>query len=233
MKALRVLGIDTATWTATVGVSRDGTVLAEVVARESRSHTVSLPGLVERVLADAGLRIEDVEGLAVSIGPGSFTGLRIGLALAKGIAFAGGVPLVGVPTLEALACVADAAPGTTVCAALDARKREVYAALFAVEGDGTPRRLTDDLVLPPDELARRLPASCLLVGDAGEVYADVLAPRATLRPFATYHPRGGVIARLGARRLAEGEAANPGTLEPVYVRPPEAELARTSRGVVN
>jgi len=80
---------------------------------EARSHTASLPALVDRVLADAGVTIGDVEGLAVSIGPGSFTGLRIGLALAKGIAFAGGLPLVGVPTLEALAHVADAAPGET------------------------------------------------------------------------------------------------------------------------
>ena len=89
-------------------MARDGAVLGEGVHRESRSHTASLPLLVERVLRDAGLALEDVEGIAVSIGPGSFTGLRIGLALAKGLAFAGGLPLVGVPTLEALAWVVDA-----------------------------------------------------------------------------------------------------------------------------
>src|SRR5207302_5277280 len=132
------------TWTAAVGVARDGAVLAEGAHRESRSHTASLPALVERVLGDAGLALEDVEGLAVSIGPGSFTGLRIGLALAKGIAFAGGLPLVGVPTLEALAHVADASPGETICAALDARKREVYAALFTAT-DAGPRRLPTDV----------------------------------------------------------------------------------------
>ena len=164
-------------------MARDGAVLAEGVHRESRSHTASLPLLVERVLGDAGLALEDVEGIAVSIGPGSFTGLRIGLALAKGLAFAGGLPLVGVPTLEALAWVVDAAPGTSVCAALDARKREVYGA--------------------------------------------VLGAHARLLPFATHHPRGGVIARLGAARLAAGEAANVGTLEPVYVRPPDAALPRS------
>ena len=90
-------------------------MLAEGVQVESRSHTTSLPALVDRVLADTGVTIADVEGLAVSIGPGSFTGLRIGLALAKGIAFAGGLPLVGVPTLEALAHVADASPGEAIC----------------------------------------------------------------------------------------------------------------------
>jgi len=207
-------------------VVRDGAVLGEGVHRESRSHTGSLPLLVERVLGDAGVTLEDVEGIAVSIGPGSFTGLRIGLALAKGFAFAGALPLVGVPTLEALAWVADAAPGTSVCAALDARKREVYAALFTATADG-PRRLTPDLALTPAALAGRLPRPCTLVGDAGEVYGDLLGAHAHLLPFATHHPRGGVIARLGAARLAAGEAANLGALEPFYVRPPDAELPRS------
>jgi len=206
-------------------VARDGVVVAEGVHREPRSHTASLPGLVERVLRDAGLGVDDVEGLAVSIGPGSFTGLRISLALAKGLAFAGGLPLVGVPTLEALAHVAEAPPGETICAALDARKREVYAALF-VAGDAAPRRLTPDLALSPEALAAQLTPPCVLVGDAGERYRDVLAPHATLRPFATHHPRGGVVARLGSARLAAGERANIGTLEPTYVRPPDAELPR-------
>ena len=207
-------------------MARDGAVLGEGVHRESRSHTASLPLLVERVLGEAGLALEDVEGIAVSIGPGSFTGLRVGLALAKGLAFAGGLPLVGVPTLEALAWVADAEPGTSLCAALDARKREVYAALFTATAEG-PRRLTPDLALAPAALAARLPRPCTLVGDAGEVYGDVLGAHANLLPFATHHPRGGVIARLGAARLAAGEAANAGTLEPVYVRPPDAELPRS------
>jgi len=207
-------------------VARDGAVLAEGVHRESRSHTASLPLLVERVLGEAGLVLEDVEGIAVSIGPGSFTGLRVGLALAKGLAFAGGLPLVGVPTLEALAWVADAEPGTSLCAALDARKREVYAALFTATAEG-PRRLTPDLALAPAALAARLPRPCTLVGDAGEVYGDVLGAHARVLPFATHHPRGGVIARLGTAPLAAGEGANPGTLEPVYVRPPDAELPRS------
>ena len=206
-------------------MARDETILAEGEHRESRSHTASLPALVDAVLARAGLSVEDVEGLAVSIGPGSFTGLRVGLALAKGIALAGGLPVVGVPTLEALAWVAEAPPGTTICAALDARKREVYAALF-VATEAAPRRVSTDVALAPEALAARLTAPCVLVGDAGEVYGEVLGARATLRPFATHHPRGGVIARLGAERIAAGEGANPGPLEPTYVRAPDAELPR-------
>ena len=212
-----------------MGVASDGTVLAEATHRESRAHAASLPVLVERVLGDAGRRLDDVEAVAVSIGPGSFTGLRVGLAFAKGLAFAGGVPIVAVPTLEALARVADAKTGETVCAALDARKREVYAAFFAVE-PATLRRLGPDLALAPETLAERLDGGCVLVGDAAEAYAEVLALRAAavVRPFATHHPRGGMIARLGWERFLAGEAARPGAglgeLEPVYVRPADAAL---------
>ena len=207
-------------------MTRDGAILAEESERTSGSHVAVLPALIERVLARAALSLSDVEGIAVSIGPGSFTGLRIALALAKGIAFAGGLPLAAVPTLEALALAADAAPGTTVCAALDARKREVYAALFRIGADGRADRLTPDVALAPAALAERLPAGCVLVGDAAEVYADALAGRGAALPFATHHPRGGLVARLGWEQLAAGGAVDLGTTEPVYVRPPEAELPR-------
>jgi tRNA threonylcarbamoyladenosine biosynthesis protein TsaB len=227
LSGLLVLGIDTATWTAAVGVARGGVVLAEGTHPESRSHGTSLPALVERVLGAAGVRIDDVEALAVSIGPGSFTGLRIGLALAKGIALAGGLPLAAVPTLEALAWVAEAVPGERVCAALDARKREVYAALFAV-GPGGLERLTPDEALAPEDLAARLGPADVLVGDAAEVYGAVLAPRARVRPFATHPPRGGVVARLGAERLAAGAGADVGAVEPVYVRAADVRTPGTS-----
>jgi len=210
-------------------VVRGEQLLAEDAAATSRSHVGSLPGLVEGVLERAGLVVGDVEGVAVSIGPGSFTGLRIGLGLAKGLAFAGGLPLAAVPTLEALAEAAGASPGETVCAALDARKREVYAAVFQVDDTGRLRRLGADDVVAPEILAARLPVGTILIGDAGEAYPEAFQDRTIRRPFATHHPRGGIVARLGARRLAAGEAVDLGSVEPVYVRPPEAELSVRSR----
>ncbi len=225
-----VLGLDTATWTAAAGVVRDQSVLAEDAEPASRSHVATLPALIERVLARAGLAIGDVEGVGVSIGPGSFTGLRIGLGLAKGFAFAGGVPLAAVPTLEALAHAAEADAGQTVCAALDARKREVYAALFRVQADGTPRRLAPDRTLAPDVLARELAPGTVVVGDAAEAYPHAFGGHLVCRVFAAFHPRGGIVARLAARRLAAGDAADLGALEPTYIRRPEAELTRHGPG---
>ena len=182
-----------------------------------------LPGLVEGVLRQAGLRVDQLDAVAVSSGPGSFTGLRIGFGFAKGLVYAVGAHLVLVPTLEALATVVGAAEGP-VCAALDARKQEVYAAVFEPDGRGGLRRTTDDLALSAPALASRLPDGCTLIGDASEAYADILGRRATLLPFAAWHPVGSVVARLGWQRLMAGGAADAGTAEPCYVRAPEARL---------
>lgn len=207
---------------------RGVTVLADLAAPDARTHVATLPRLVTEVLGRAGLAASEIDAVAVSIGPGSFTGLRIGLSFAKGLAFAGPIPIVAVPTLEALARLAPAEPGQTVCAALDARKQECWAALFRCTVEGV-ERLSPDVALAPAALAERLPPGAVLVGDAGTRYGDVLGTRARLLPFAEHHPRGGMIARLGAERLARGQADDAGTLEPTYVRPSEAELVRAGR----
>ncbi len=114
---------------------RDGDVRAERIERTAASHAGTLPRLVDEVLAEAGERPERGDAVAVAIGPGSFTGLRIGLSFAKGLAFASGLAIVGVPTLDALALAAPPWTGV-LCAALDARKQEIYAALYTRD-DGT------------------------------------------------------------------------------------------------
>jgi len=206
-------------------VARDDVVLSEVVETATRSHGGVVPSLVRAALEGAGVGWDEVEGLAVSIGPGSFTGLRIGLALAKGIAYAGGLPLVPIPTLEALAWAAEGAPGEVVWAVLDARMREVYAASFTRTAAGLERR-TPDEALAPDVLAARIAAPALVIGDAPDAYPGLRKDGVRVLPFATHHPRGGIVARLGARRLASGERAELGPLEPAYVRASQAELAR-------
>jgi len=206
-------------------VARDDEVVAEVVELTSRSHGGMLPRLVQSALDRAAVSWEAVDGLAVSVGPGSFTGLRIGLSLAKGIAFAGQTPIAAVSTLEALAWAAEPIPGETVWAVLDARMREVYAAAFERTATGLVRRTADE-ALPPDELAPRIPASALVIGDAPQAYPVLATTGARVLPFATHHPRGGIVARLGGAILRAGGAADVGTLVPTYVRPSQAEMAR-------
>jgi tRNA threonylcarbamoyladenosine biosynthesis protein TsaB len=206
-------------------VARDDVVVAEVVEPTTRSHGGGLPELVRAALAAARVSWGEVGGLAVSIGPGSFTGLRIGLSLAKGVAFAGDLPLAAVPTLEALAWAAEPACGDVVWAVLDARMREVYAASFERTPTGLVRRSPDE-ALAPDRLAPRIGPDALLVGDAAATYPVLAASGARVLPFATHHPRGGIVARLGGALLRAGHAADVGTVEPVYVRASQAELAR-------
>jgi tRNA threonylcarbamoyladenosine biosynthesis protein TsaB len=223
---VRILGVDTATWRASVGVVVDGEVAAEQSQLADSSHAVSLLPLIANVLRAAGCTIEELDGVAVSSGPGSFTGLRIGLSVAKGLGRATGAHVVGIPTLEALARTVADRRGA-ICAALDARKGEVYAACFDANDDHW-RRLTPDLLLTPESLVGTLPAPCTVLGDAVQVYGDLLrtrlGSRATLLPFDTYAPRGGVVATLGWERLRAGTAASLPELEPDYVRPPEAEV---------
>jgi tRNA threonylcarbamoyladenosine biosynthesis protein TsaB len=203
---------------------RDGVVVAEAARRAERSHAAFLPDLVTDVLATADVDVRALEAVAVSIGPGSFTGLRIGLAFAKGLAYAAGIPVAPVSTLEAWASGADAEPGTSVCAAIDARKGEIYAALFSVAPDGTVERRTADLVWTAEGLAAALPIGTLVVGDADTDYGEVLAARGRVRPAADHPPRGGMVARIGADRLARGERGPLAALQPVYVRPADATL---------
>lgn len=229
---MTVLGIDTATTVATVGVVRDGRAISEVSECSQIGHASGLPDLTSTALRRAGIRIGDVDAIAVSLGPGSFTGLRVGLAFAKGIAFCGGCRLVGVSTLEALAAAAPVELDH-VAAATDARRGETYLALFRRRGEHDLERASEDLALPPKVAVERIlaeqwsGASWGVVGDAAERYQEAFA--AVLRrggrivAFAEARPRGAVVAGLGERRLHRGCAAGIEALVPVYVRASAAE----------
>jgi tRNA threonylcarbamoyladenosine biosynthesis protein TsaB len=147
------------------------------------------------------------------------------MSVAKGLACAIGLRVVGVPTLEALARSVVAHPGV-ICALLDARKGELYAACFEAQ-DGALRRLSADALLTPQQLIALLPMPCVIVGDAVDTYGEFLrshlGARATVLPFPSYGPRGGVVAALGWERIRAGEGEDLPSLEPSYVRPSEAE----------
>lgn len=224
---MRVLGLDTATWRATVGVVVDGVVRAERFQAGRGNHAVTLLPLIDEALQAAGLSIDRIDGIAVSNGPGSFSGLRVALGVAKGIVCATGAALVAVPTLEALArSVAHVAGGRAVCAVLDARKGEVYAAAFLVSDAGCSR-LLDDGVFSAAAAADVLPRPCVIVGDAVTAYGALFAARlgedVTLLPVDTYGPRGGTVGLIGWERLRTGARDDAAALEPFYIRPSDAE----------
>lgn len=222
---MRILGVDTATWRASVGLVIDGVVAAEQSLSTTGNHAASLLPLIEDVLRRAACAVHALDAIAVSSGPGSFTGLRVGLSVAKGFACATGARLVAVPTLEALArTVMDR--DSVICPVLDARKGELYAAAFAAR-DGQLQRLTADALVTPEALLDHLPTPCVVLGDAVERYGSVFQRRlgegVTVLPFETHAPRGGVVALMGCERLQVGESVDLQQFEPFYIRPSEAE----------
>jgi len=230
---MRILGLDTATQRASVGLLLDGEVVAEQSQEANGSHAVTVLPLIADTLRCAGCRVRDLDAIAVSSGPGAFSGLRVGLSIAKGLAFASGLPVVTVPTLEALARTLRHHQGY-ICTLLDARKGELYAACFE-SVSGVTRRLTPDAVVTPAELVNLIVLPCVVVGDAAPRYGDFLrqhlGERATLLPYETFGPRGGVVASMGWERLQAGAIDPLASLEPFYVRSSEAERSVSHEGL--
>lgn len=232
---MNILGIDTATRIASVGLARDGEIVAEREYLSASNHTETLLPLILQLLEDARCSLSEVQGVGVSIGPGSFTGLRVALGTVKGFAYALGQQVVGVSTLEALARTVSDWEGD-ICTVLDARKAEVYAAFFHRDSHGVIRRKSVDCVVAPHDFFSALDEPCLFLGDGVERYEALLeeqcGPLAKLLPFSQYHPRGGTIAGMAWERLCRGESSEIGTLTPTYVRKPEAEFRRMSGSAV-
>lgn len=225
-----VLGIDTSTTQGGAALLDARGVVSEYTLNVAATHSERLLPAVDRMLHDAGVTLRDLAGLAVAIGPGSFTGLRIGLSTVKGLAYASGLPVVGVPSLEALAWAVPAARWQ-VCPVLDARKQEVYAAVFRHGRDGL-RRLTDDRALAPEALCALIRRPTLFLGDGlgtyGALFRERLGPRFLVPPAASRGSRPACVAELGRARLLAGERDDIDRLVPRYLRPSEAELKRAA-----
>jgi len=219
-----VVGIETATERLGLAIARGTEVIAELELEVGRRHAEQLARGLDGLLGDIGLDAADLDGIAVSIGPGSFTGLRIGLAFGKGLAFALGKPLLGVPTLEVLARGAEPWMGPVV-ACLDARRGEVYFGAYEL----APDRMT---VLDPSaavgsaervlERVRALGRRVLLVGSGADLIP--VAPDIVRAPRRLGWPRAGLVAALAGERFANGAHEEPDHVEPIYVRRSDAEL---------
>lgn len=225
-----VMGIETSTMQGGIALVSEEGLLSEYTLNVKATHTERLLPLVDRALRDAGVPLSRIDGLAVAIGPGSFTGLRIGLSTAKGLSAAAGTPLVGVPTLEAMAWILPFC-AHPVCPILDARKGEMYCALFRHDGDRLIR-LMEDAALSPDDLVSRIEGPTVFLGDGLGAYGGLLKMRLKERAlFPPFSRRGGsaaAVADLGRRRLLQGHRDEIAELAPRYLRPSEAELKRLS-----
>ena len=222
-------------------MARDGVVIRELRGDPDRPHDTRLPGDLMTLLADARLALRDVELYAVATGPGSFTGLRIGIATMQGLSFAAGKPLIGISGFDALAravIVGRGAPtardARSVATWVDAWRGEVFAARY--EGDvevDPPSVEKPDTVLARIALAR-IAAPTLFVGDAVPIYGDVIlracGDRALFAEPAA-PPLAGTIAQLATEQARAGHHPPPDDIRPLYIRRPDAERARDARPV--
>ena len=210
-----------------MGLIDDGEVLSDTLLHIPVTHSERLLGAIEFVLREARCSIDDVDGWALSLGPGSFTGLRIGVSTVKGLAFATGKPVAGVATLDVLA--SQVSPTSyLICPILDARKKEVYSAFYRYKDRSFLERQTDDQALRPEDLARKITEQTILIGDGVRTYKDFLLrslPSLAIFPAAPLHfPHGSVVATLGFELLKKGEHLNVSAFSPIYIRPSEAEV---------
>jgi tRNA threonylcarbamoyladenosine biosynthesis protein TsaB len=226
---MRVLAVDTATETGSVAVVEGGIVLAEVAARVSALHGETLMPHIERALATAGVRADALDLLAVGLGPGSFTGVRIGVATLKGLAIALDRPIVGIPSSRV---IARGSFGALRVVAIDAKKNEVFASAFEERADGSLFTRIEDVNGEPGAVGARFRASLgdgrlVVVGSAlraQPAFAAGLGGLVTSAPAVLEQPRAAILALEAVEAHALRGPDDRARLEPAYVRGADALL---------
>ena len=224
---MKILGIDTSTSCGSIGLIDDDSVIAEVLLDVAITHSERLLNSIDHALKQGGYSIEELDGWAISLGPGSFTGLRIGVSTIKGLALGTQKPVAGIPTLDALASNISPTP-YLICPILDARKGEVYAAFYRYEEGSALKRISVYQAVSPENLVKKIGEKTIFLGNGVKTYGDYL--RNTLPSWGAFVaeplnlPRGSVIARLGLERIRKNEVLDLSTFTPIYVRASEAEI---------
>ncbi len=223
---LKILAMDTATRSCSAAVIGGNGLLAERTGNVGVTHTTRLMPLIDSLLYDCELSVHNLDGLAVTIGPGSFTGLRIGLSTVKGLAMAASLPVAGVSCFDALAYQFLFVSGC-LCTMIDARKGEVYMAEY-LPVDGELRQSGAARAIAPEAAAREISAPCLFVGNGASLYKEVIADAAgkwaRFAPEEQSHVRAAAVGALGRRLLSAGQATPLPLLNPWYIRDSDAKI---------
>lgn len=230
---MTILAIDSSAKAASVCIANEEKIIGEFFINTSLTHSQTLMPMTEQLLKNTEMTIDDIDAIAVNSGPGSFTGVRIGVAAAKGLAFPKNLPCVSVSTLESIAynllgtdCV--------VCAVMDARCSQVYNAMFRIKGE-TVERLTDDRALSLSDLLlefKQTDERILIVGDGAEITYDFLkneASNAVLAPKNRRTQTASSVALAAFQKLFEGKTQTAAELMPIYLRLPQAQRELNAR----
>ena len=228
-----ILAFETSAKAASVALLEDGKLLGESYQNTGLTHSQTLMVMAENLLYQCGKTVADVTAAAVAAGPGSFTGVRIGVAAAKGFAWGREIPCYGVSTLEAMALSLGVYQGY-VCPCMDARRSQVYNALFYVN-QGVPERVSEDRAISLAELGAELKSlkePIFLVGDGSNLCYNTLlesVPNLVLPPEHRMHQRASGVALAARKQVEVGDPGDANALTPNYLRLSQAERERAER----
>lgn len=225
-----ICSIDSSATPASVCLLEDGKLVAEYYLNTGFTHSQTLMAMLESVLLISGRKAEEIDLYAVNSGPGSFTGVRIGVSAVKGMAYAQDKPCVEISTLESMA-YNFLGSHAIICACMDARRKQVYHGLFRVDGDHV-ERLCEDKAIAIDELPGGLPKGeeIILVGDGAElVYQSADDPAVRLAPPNLRYQRASSVALAAVETYKRGEVVSPAALMPRYLRLSQAERERNAK----
>ncbi len=226
-----MLALESSAKAASAAIFEDGVMLGLSVANAGLTHSRTLLPMAEALLKNLDKKLKDLDSVAVAQGPGSFTGLRIGLSEVKGLCWALEIPAIGVSTLEAMAWGGPDREGSMLCCAMDARRNQVYNALFTVE-NGCPRRLTPDRAIAVEELKNELKAyhkPWILLGDGAALCYNTLSGESDLALHPAPEPLQIQSARGVGLAAQDKTPIPPEALLPVYLRLSQAERERQAR----
>jgi tRNA threonylcarbamoyladenosine biosynthesis protein TsaB len=232
---MKILAVDVSTSSGSVALVDEMVLTAEWSLQSARTHNRRLLKTIDLLLQQVNWNVHDVDGFAVTIGPGSFTGTRIGIGTVKTLAWVLQKPYVGIPSLDALAAPLGFA-ALPVCTLLDARKKELYVAHYRPDGNGTCRRSSPYLVTSPEHVLQKIQETTLFCGDGWLLHRDWflsrLGNRAVELPPPFHTIRAGSVAQLARQRFLQGALDDPISSVPIYVRPSEAELRQQNKSPV-
>jgi len=228
---MRILSIDSSSPSGSVAFLEDNQILAQTALEKTSTYSNSLLTLMDGVLSESRRCLQEVDGFSLTTGPGSFTGLRVGVSLVKGFVLATEKPFAGVNTLEALAALVEPTE-YQICSLLDARKKEVYCAFFKYEGEQFKRQ-SSDCVIPPQTLVERVNEPTIFIGPGLEHYGKYLSQ--TLGPLfvkavkVKNYSTAASAGLIASAQFGNGRSPDLDSLKINYLRKPEAEIKLTER----
>jgi tRNA threonylcarbamoyladenosine biosynthesis protein TsaB len=224
-----ILAVDTSTQSGSVALLKGDSVLAECLINVGINHSKTLLPAIERILSLGVAKIAEVDLFALTIGPGSFTGLRVGASTVKGLALGADKPVVGVSSMDALAL--NVANSTiTICPMLDARKKEVYTALYRPDRGGIPEKIVEETVVDPETFLKGIDEDVIFLGDGARNYSglikEILPGRSYFALPQHQYIKASAVGLLGMNKFIEGDILDIMTFTPQYLRLSEAETKR-------